>query len=92
MARWAFKENHGTPLGQSLKDIMYAKLQDVGGYSNVEKLVLLPDAGNVGIGIHSPSAVLDVHNAKEPASTVGSESEFVKFSGTATNLIQFKFL
>jgi hypothetical protein len=61
IAKWSFKENHGTPYGQSVKDIIYAKLQDAGGYTNVEKLILLPDAGNVGIGTSTPQAKLAVN-------------------------------
>ncbi|WP_315816573.1 hypothetical protein [Paraflavitalea speifideaquila] len=29
---------------------MYAKLLDVGGFTNLEQIVLAPDAGNVSIG------------------------------------------
>jgi hypothetical protein len=61
VAKWSFKENHGTPYGQSVKDIIYANLIDAGGYTSVEKLVLVPDAGNVGIGTANPQAKLAVN-------------------------------
>jgi hypothetical protein len=53
-AKWSFKENHGATLGSSTKDILYAKLEDAAGFTNLEKIVLAPDAGNVAIGTNDP--------------------------------------
>lgn len=53
-AKWSFKENHGGGLGSSTKDILYAKLIDGSGHTNLDKIVLAPDAGNVAIGTNDP--------------------------------------
>ncbi len=58
---WSFKETHAGGLGSATKDIIRAYVDDAGGYQNLNKIVMAPDAGNVGIGTSTPSSKLHVN-------------------------------
>jgi hypothetical protein len=59
-AFWSFKETHGSPLGVATKDIIRAHIDDAGGYQNLNRIVIAPDAGNVAIGATTADDKLDV--------------------------------
>ncbi|MCC5924128.1 MAG: hypothetical protein JJT77_10100 [Crocinitomicaceae bacterium] len=59
-AFWSFKETHGTPLGNDTKDIIRAHINDAGGFQNLDRVVIAPDLGNVGIGTTAPTQKLDI--------------------------------
>ncbi|KEO71612.1 hypothetical protein [Anditalea andensis] len=59
-AHWSFKETHGLGLGNATKDIIAAYISDGSGYSNLQKIVMAPNGGNVGIGTTNPIATLSV--------------------------------
>lgn len=61
LARWALKETHGPPYGSSIKDIIAAYLVDNGGYNYIDKVVIAPSGGKVGIGTGDPTQTLHVH-------------------------------
>ncbi len=48
-AFWGFKETHGSPLGDSYKDIIRAYISDAGGYQNLNRIEIAPDGGDVNI-------------------------------------------
>lgn len=58
---WSFKETHGAPFGDDVKDIFRAHINDAAGFQNLDKIVVAPDAGNVGIGTDDPSQKLDIN-------------------------------
>lgn len=48
--------------------------------------------GNVGIGLSTPSTLLEVYNATLTANTVGSTTDIAIFRGRTPNAAKFKFL
>ncbi|KEO71617.1 hypothetical protein [Anditalea andensis] len=58
---WSFKETHGDGLGSAIKDIIAAYITDGGGYSHLQKVIIAPNGGNVGVGIENPTHKFEVN-------------------------------
>ncbi|HEX3007803.1 MAG TPA: hypothetical protein VHO90_09335 [Bacteroidales bacterium] len=79
-AKWGIQEMHGSPYGTSYKSIISAFLSDQNGYSYIQKIVIAPTEGNVGIGTTNPQNKLDVNgtiHAREVKVDLNGWSDFV---------------
>jgi len=66
---WSFKETHAGGLGSATKDIIRAYISDEGGYQNLNKVIIAPDVGNVGIGTTTPNSKLHLYTTGSTAGT-----------------------